>query len=130
MLQDVERLLDIRVAVGIVRTQFEAREVELGGFVEAGGQFVGEAVSLVGVAAPAGGVVPFLAVDGGVYVDGDMMMVSWIEWPIWQERLLALRTRSFKGMASSSGSMKVTLLISRSRSLISGAASWTVSSLQ
>lgn len=42
-----------------------------GGFVQAGGQFVREAVAVVGVAAPAGGVVPFLAVSGGVYVDGD-----------------------------------------------------------
>ena len=42
-----------------------------GGFVEAGGQFVGEAVAVVGVAAPAGGVVPFPAVAGGIYVDGD-----------------------------------------------------------
>ena len=37
----------------------------------AGGQFVGEAVAVVGVAAPAGGVMPFLAVAGGVHVDGD-----------------------------------------------------------
>ena len=32
-----------------------------GGFVQAGGQFVGEAVAVVGVATPA----------GGVYVDGE-----------------------------------------------------------
>ena len=31
----------------------------------------GEAVAVVGVAAPAGGVMPFLTVAGGVYVDGD-----------------------------------------------------------
>ena len=48
-----------------------AGEVVPGGFVQAGGQFVGETVAVVGVAAPAGGVVPFLAVSGGVHVDGD-----------------------------------------------------------
>lgn len=42
-----------------------------GGFVEAGGQLVGEAEAVVGVATPAGGVVPFPAVAGGVYVDGE-----------------------------------------------------------
>ena len=45
-----------------------------GGFVQAGGKLVGEAVAVVGVAAPAGGVVPFLAVAGSVYVDGDGLL--------------------------------------------------------
>lgn len=61
----------VGVSVGVVDAEFVAGEVVSGGFVQAGGQFVGEAVAVVSVAAPAGGVVPFLAVAGGVYVDGD-----------------------------------------------------------
>ena len=64
-------LIQVGVSVGVVGAEFVAGEVLSGGFVEAGGQLVGEAVAVVGVAAPAGGVVPFLAVAGGVHVDGD-----------------------------------------------------------
>ena len=47
------------------------RKVFLCRFVQAVGKFIGEAVAVVGVAAPAGSVVPFPAVASGVYVDGD-----------------------------------------------------------
>lgn len=69
--EDVEGRFQVGVSVGGVGAEFVAGKVLSGGFVQTGGQFVGEAVAVVGVAAPAGGVVPFLAVAGGVHVDGD-----------------------------------------------------------
>ena len=48
-----------------------AGEVGLGGGVEAGGEGIGPGVAAGGVGAPAGGVVPAVAVAGGVGMDGD-----------------------------------------------------------
>lgn len=45
--------------------------MELGSFVKAGGQSIGPDVSPGGKGAPAGGIVPAVALSGGVGVDGD-----------------------------------------------------------
>lgn len=52
-----------------VGAEFVAGEVLSGGFVKAGGHFVGEAVAVIGVVAPAGGVMPFLAVSCDVLLE-------------------------------------------------------------
>ena len=51
----------------------KAGKVLVGGFVQAVGQFVGEAVAVVGVAAPAGGVVPADEPVGNVDVILDIL---------------------------------------------------------
>ena len=67
VLEDVEGGFQVGVAVGVVGAEFVAGEVLSGGFVQAGGQLVGEAVAVVGIATPAGGVMPFLAVSCDVF---------------------------------------------------------------
>ena len=69
VLEEVEGGLEVGIAVGEVGPDLVAGEVLLCCVVQAVGQFVGEAVAVVGVAAPAGGVVPAFAVAGGIHVD-------------------------------------------------------------
>lgn len=69
VLQDVEGRLEVRIAVGVVGADVVAGKVLTGLLVQAIGQLVREGVAVVGVAAPAGGVVPFLSVSGSVHVD-------------------------------------------------------------
>lgn len=78
VLEDVEGGFLVVVSVGVVGAEFVAGEVLSGGFVQAGGQFVGEAVAVVGVGTPAGGIQPFPAVTGGIDVDTDhKCVVNW-----------------------------------------------------
>ena len=69
--EKVEVGLQVGVAVGVVGTESLAGEVELGTFIETGGEGIGPGVSPGGVGALAGGVVPAVAPAGGVGVDGD-----------------------------------------------------------
>lgn len=71
MLQQIERRLNIRVAVGIVHAELVAGEVILGGDVEEAGDVVGFRVAGEGVSAPAAGVHPLRTVAGCIDVDGD-----------------------------------------------------------
>ena len=71
VLEDVERLLEVRITVGVVHAELVAGEVILGGDVEEAGDVVGFRVAGEGVGAPAAGVHPFHAVAGCVDVDGD-----------------------------------------------------------
>ena len=71
MLEQVEGLFQVRVAVGGVHPEAMAGDVNLGSVIEAGGQAVGRGVAGGGVSAPAAGVVPAVAVAGCVAVDGD-----------------------------------------------------------
>ena len=69
--KEVEVGFLVGVGVGVVRAEAVAGEVGLGGGVEGGGEGIGPGVATGGVGAPAGGVVPAVAVAGGVAVDGD-----------------------------------------------------------
>lgn len=69
--EEVEVFFEVGVAVGVVGAEAVAGEVDLGGLVEAGGEGIGPGVATGGVGAPAGGVVPAVAVAGGVGMDGD-----------------------------------------------------------
>ena len=71
VLEEVEGGLEVGITVGEVGPDLVTGKVFPCGFVQAGGQFVGEGVAKVGVAAPAGGVVPAFAVAGGIYVDAN-----------------------------------------------------------
>ena len=71
MLQDVEGLLEVGITVAVVGTEPVAGKVSLGGFVQAGSQFVGLCVSRESVGAQASGVVPHSAAAGCIDVDAD-----------------------------------------------------------
>ena len=71
MAEEVEVFLEVGVAVGVVRADAVAGEVDLGGVVEGGGEGIGPGVSTGGVGAPAAGGEPAVAPAGGVAVDGD-----------------------------------------------------------
>lgn len=71
MLEQVEGLFQIRVAVGCVHPEAMAGDMNLGSVIEAGGQAVGRGVAGGGVGAPAAGVVPAVAFAGSVAMDGD-----------------------------------------------------------
>lgn len=71
VLEDVERLLEVRITVGIVHAELVAGEVILGGDVKEAGDVVGFRVAGEGVGAPAAGIHPLHAIAGCVYVDGD-----------------------------------------------------------
>ena len=71
MLEQVEGLFQVRVAVGGVHPEAVAGEVGLGGGVEGGGEGIGPGVATGGVGAPAAGGEPAVATAGGVAVDGD-----------------------------------------------------------
>ncbi len=70
MLEDVERSLEVWISVGIIRSDAVPRQMLSGRLVEAVGQLIGQGVSVVGVGAPAGGIVPHQATAGRIDVDG------------------------------------------------------------
>ena len=70
MFEDVERSLEVRISVGIIRADAVPRQMLSGRLVEAVGQLVGQGVAVVGVGAPAGGIVPHQAAAGRIDVDG------------------------------------------------------------
>ena len=61
----------VGVDVCVVGAEAMAREVDLGGVVEGGGEGIGPGVATGGVGAPAAGGEPAVAPAGGVAVDGD-----------------------------------------------------------
>ena len=121
VLEEVEGGLEVGITIGEVGPDLVAGKMLPGGFVEAVGQFIGEAVTVVGVAAPAGGVVPFLAVAGGIHVDahddgflhGVANLAGEVVGPAFTV-VLVLPEASVGRVFARGGT--VTLLISRSRS--------------
>jgi len=71
VLQDVERFLDVRITVRVLRAEPVAGKLSLGGFVQASGQLVGLSVSRECVGAPACGTMPHTAAAGCIDVDAD-----------------------------------------------------------
>ena len=70
VLEDVERSLEVWISVGIIRADAMPRQMLSGRLVQAVSQLVGQGVSVVGVGAPAGGIVPHQATAGRIDVDG------------------------------------------------------------
>lgn len=71
MSQDIEVFLNVRVSIGIVEAHPVAGEDFLGRFAKTVGKSVALSLSRRSVAAPAGDIVPAVAVSGGVDVNGD-----------------------------------------------------------
>ncbi len=69
--QDIEFGFKVGVAVCVVGDETLTGQVEAGGIIQAGGQFVSFCVAAGGVGAPAGDIVPAVTHSGGVAVDGD-----------------------------------------------------------
>jgi len=72
---------DVGVAVGVICPEAHSGKMELGGFVQGGGEGVCPGVSSGGVGAPAAGVHPGVAVTGCVDVDGEKEDVVFAEAP-------------------------------------------------
>lgn len=71
VLQDVERGLDVGIAVGEIHPELVAGKVLLCRLVEIAGDVIGFGVSRVGEGAPAASVHPLVAHSCGIDVDGD-----------------------------------------------------------
>ena len=71
ILQDVEIAFPVGITVGVVLPELVPGKPECSGAVEAIGQMVAGSLATGGVAGPAAGVHPLLAVAGSVGVDGD-----------------------------------------------------------
>ena len=81
MAEDVEIGFDVGVAIGVICPEAHSGKMELGGFVQGGGEGVGPGVSSGGVGAPAAGVHPGVAVTGCVDVDGEKKDVVFADAP-------------------------------------------------
>jgi len=66
MLEDVEWSLEVRISVGIIRADAVPRQMLACRLIQAVGQLVGQGVAVVGVGAPAGGIVPLQATAGRI----------------------------------------------------------------
>lgn len=71
MSEDVEVFLQVGISIGVVLSDAVTGQLDLCGFIEASGQGVGLCLPCRREAAPAAGVFPFLAVAGGVDMDGN-----------------------------------------------------------
>ena len=71
MAQDIEFGFKVGVSVGVVGSEALAGQMESGGIIQAGGQFVSFGVAVGGIGTPAGDIVPAVAHSGGVAVNGD-----------------------------------------------------------
>ena len=81
ILQDVEVGFPLGISVGVVFPELVPGKPERSGAVEAIGQMVTGRLATGGVASPAAGVHPLLAVAGSVGVDGDQADIAFAQLP-------------------------------------------------
>ena len=81
ILQDEEVAFPVRISVGVVLPELVPGTPKRSGAVEAIGQMVTGGLATGGVAGPAAGIHPLLAIAGSVGVDGDQADIAFAQLP-------------------------------------------------